>query len=349
MAFYVISNRQVVDKAWSSNMLPSGSFELFEHVKDQEDGRFDPGAAYDNDLSSYTNFQKLSDNQQVHLDPAITILDQARNLFTPSPFIFVQIHGYNTSSHDAIRGSFQTYRELKQRLNAGGGNYDFVFICFDWPSDGQLVAYLDDQNKAHASSLAFLSVVGHMDALFDPKTCNVSVILLAHSMGNELLRSSLFQLSQKLGAPKSYPLFTETLMVGADVDNAALETDGDGIAIANFSRRVTVYYNANDGALLASRDAKHGGTRRLGRNGPEDFSKLDSRVNAIDCSKAMPLKYSNPAQQIVNSIELHNAYFTNETFYDDVFAVTMGTDRTKIQSRLSPGPQPDPDSFYLKF
>ena len=75
-------------------------------------------------------------------------------------------------------------------------------------------------------------------------------------------------------------------MVAADVVNETLVPGESGRYISAACRNVTVYFASDDWALRASKVTNLKSkivSRRLGRTGPEDMSKVASNVYAVDC------------------------------------------------------------------
>lgn len=162
-----------------------------------------------------------------------------------------------------------------------------------WPCDadaGIVEDYWDDQKSADASGPSFARVLEKFMAWRNDQDesdpCFKRINVLAHSMGNRVLRESLrawdrYDLSS--GVPL---LFRNTFLVAADVVNEALEVDQPGSLIAHASRSVVVYYASDDLALRASKISNlrnRVASRRLGHTGPEDMDAVPKNVYAVDC------------------------------------------------------------------
>jgi esterase/lipase superfamily enzyme len=127
----------------------------------------------------------------------------------------------------------------------------------------------------------------------DVPECLKRINVLAHSMGNRVLREALrIWCSSFLG---NHPplLFRNTFMASADVVNETLHTP-EGRNITNASANIVVYFASDDLALRASKIANAGqASRRLGHTGPGDLTRIPHRVVSIDCD-AVNSKYDNP-------------------------------------------------------
>jgi esterase/lipase superfamily enzyme len=164
-----------------------------------------------------------------------------------------------------------------------------IVIPMIWPCDNDLgivLDYWDDQKSAEASSAGFARVLGLFlkwrDKQDDP--CTVRINMLAHSMGNRVLRYTLASWANDYGA---VPLFFRNLfMAAADIANESLEPDEAGAHVAESARNVVVYHASDDLALRSSKVSNLKNkivSRRLGHSGPEDMSKVRDNVYAIDC------------------------------------------------------------------
>lgn len=81
-------------------------------------------------------------------------------------------------------------------------------------------------------------------------------------------------------------LFRNVFMIAADVKNEILEEDEDGRFIVDSGRNIIVYFANDDFAMPASKVANVKNrtlSRRMGMTGPENLSKLPSKVYEVDC------------------------------------------------------------------
>jgi esterase/lipase superfamily enzyme len=194
------------------------------------------------------------------------------------------IHGFNVSFMDALKAG----GALASEITIGGKPINVV--VFSWPSDGQAVpfmSYYSDREDARTCGAAlartYLKLYDFMLGL-DPKDyCDRSLHLLAHSMGNYVLRNGLQALRAK-DPTKVVRLFNEIVLAAPDEDDDAFDTDDKLRLLPGLGRRVTVYYNQRDKALLIS-DKTKGNPDRLGSDGPRMLDLLPKKVFVIDCSR----------------------------------------------------------------
>ena len=206
--------------------------------------------------------------------------------------ILLYIHGFSNMPEDTFAAAeeFQALCDHKKPS-------EILVIPLIWPCDtdiGVIKDYWDDESSADQSAFAFARL---FDAFmewrnskeYNPEDdpCLKRINVLAHSMGNRVLRQTLLQCLHK--QPKGLPLlFRNVFMAAADVLNETLHKGQPGECICHAARNVMVYYASDDLALRASKVAnvvKAEASRRLGHTGPEDMSLTPQNVYAIDCDE----------------------------------------------------------------
>src|SRR5436305_1082676 len=110
----------------------------------------------------------------------------------------VFIHGFNVSFIDALKAG----GALASEITIGGKPVNVV--VFSWPSDGKAIpfmSYYSDREDARTCGAAlagtYLKLYDFMAALHPKDYCDRSLHLLAHSMGNYVLRNGLQALRVK--------------------------------------------------------------------------------------------------------------------------------------------------------
>ncbi len=216
----------------------------------------------------------------------------------PAEQILFFLHGYSNLPVEHVLPRARSIQSLcqKEKLNV-------LVVPVIWPCDndlGMIQDYYDDQVAADASGTAFsralakfLAWSGANEDNNDP--CMKRINILAHSMGNRVLRQTLYEWAKSMSDRIPF-VFRNIFMVAADVVNETLHTDQDGSFICQGARNVVVYYASDDLALRSSKIANlknHIASRRLGHTGPEDMNKTPTNVYAIDCDDVNTL-YDNP-------------------------------------------------------
>lgn len=205
--------------------------------------------------------------------------------------ILLYIHGFNNMEPDV----FERTKDLQQLFDKAEPNFIKV-VPLIWPCDDDSAIQVvddhwDDQQAADKSGYAFARLLSKFDdwrrkqaKLKNP--CVKRMNILAHSMGNRVLRNALATWS-KFHTQRTVPqFFRNTFMVAADVVNHTLEDGEDGQWITAASRNVVVYYANDDLAMPASKLANLKNrtvSRRLGMTGPKSMSDVPKNVFEVDC------------------------------------------------------------------
>ena len=174
--------------------------------------------------------------------------------------ILLYIHGFSNQPEENV---FSRAQILQNLCNAAldGSQKSIEVIPLLWPCDddmGILKDYWDDQDSSDKSAFSFARVLGKFMTWREKNTgdnaCYRPINILAHSMGNRVLRLTLERWINHRGNLPA--LFRNVFMVAADVTNETLEFGESGYAITQTARNVLVYYANDDLAMSASKVAK---------------------------------------------------------------------------------------------
>ncbi|QJR81098.1 alpha/beta hydrolase [Alteromonas pelagimontana] len=218
---------------------------------------------------------------------------------SPAQQVLFYIHGFSSLPEPDI---FPRVQRLQQYFNAEDPELVQV-VPVIWPCDddpGIVKDYWDDQKSADMSAYSFSRALQRFmdwrDQQTDASTCVKRINILAHSMGSRVFRQTLAMWNMYDLANGVPLLFRNTFLVAADIVNETLEEHHVGRLMSQASRNLSVYYASDDLALRASKlsNLKNKvASRRLGHTGPENMSKVQSNVYAIDCDDINNL-YDNP-------------------------------------------------------
>lgn len=213
--------------------------------------------------------------------------------------ILLFIHGFNMKPEDVFK-STEALQALFEKKSPGY----LEVVPLIWPCGdkfGLVRDYFDDQKAADASEFAFMRLIEKFFAWREDNEqidtpCIKRIHILAHSMGNRVLRGTIQKVVQYY-QPQGMPLiFRNIFMVAADVVNETLELGQEGASIPQSARNVVVYYAADDLALRSSKVANiknNIASRRLGHTGPENMEKVSRNVYTVDCDE-FNNDYDNP-------------------------------------------------------
>lgn len=215
--------------------------------------------------------------------------------------LLIYVHGFSNLPETV----FEATAEL-QRLCDRAKKDEVLVIPAVWPCDNDLGIvkdYWDDQKAADQSAYSFARVLEKFLAWrasekYNPEDdpCLKRINLLAHSMGNRVVRGTLAAWN-KYDLANGVPLiFRNTFLVAADLVNESLHEGQPGELICHASRNVVVYHASDDLALRASKVSNLRNkiaSRRLGHTGPEDMDETPRNVYRVDCDD-VNITYDRP-------------------------------------------------------
>jgi len=216
-----------------------------------------------------------------------------KNLAGKTQILFY-IHGFNNLGESEIFPNAEVLQSMFNELEP-----DLIYIVpLIWPCDDDSVVafmddYWDDQRASRSSGDSFARMLGLFDnwrkeEIKKANPCTRRMNVLAHSMGNRVLRNAISSWVKYDMGGNMIQLFRNVFMVAADVVNHTLERKEKGGYIPDSARNVVVYYANDDLAMPASKVANlknMTASRRLGMTGPESMSeqRLARNVYEVDC------------------------------------------------------------------
>lgn len=214
--------------------------------------------------------------------------------------ILVYVHGFSNLPEPDI---FPRALVLQNLFNKKQPDM-IQIVPLIWPCDsdlGVIKDYWDDQKSADASAFAFSRVLEKFMAwrsLAENQEvpCLKRINILAHSMGNRVLRQTLEAWARYDRGGETPLLFRNTFLVAADIVNESLERGKTGDYICQSSRNVSVYFASDDLALRASKVSNlknKVASKRLGHTGPENMELVPNNVYAVDCDD-INTRYDSP-------------------------------------------------------
>lgn len=205
--------------------------------------------------------------------------------------VLLYIHGFSNLPEDV----FQAAAEMQRLCDDKAAN-EVQVVPVIWPCDNDLGIvkdYWDDQKAADSSAASLARALCRFiewresdrnDPDHDP--CLKRINVLAHSMGNRVLRETLVAWDKYDLADGVPMIFRNTFLVAADIENESIHRGEKGQLICDASRNVVVYYASDDLALRSSKAANLKNkiaSRRLGHSGPENMDLTPNNVYIVDC------------------------------------------------------------------
>jgi esterase/lipase superfamily enzyme len=234
----------------------------------------------------------------------------------------VFIHGFNVT----FAGALDAAARLAMTVTVEGRPVNVVL--FSWPSDGQavpLMSYYSDREDARASgpalARAYLKLRDYLVKLNSEDYCQRCLHLLAHSMGAYVLRNAVQAVLAKDPTAVTR-LFDQILLAAPDEDDDTFEYDQKLRLLPRFGRRVTVYFNPHDKALLVS-DKTKSNPDRLGSDGPRMIDLIPKKIELVDC----------------RVVARHADSFVGHSYY--IRSRAMAEDLARVLSDADPIPWPN--------
>ena len=234
-------------------------------------------------------FCRRNENGEINEVGGLNFMTELKG--SPYRQMLLYIHGYSNLPEDVFKAADEF-----QALCDAAAPQEVLVLPVIWPCDGDIGIiqdYWDDQKSADASAPAFSRALCRFiewreSKLNEPDSapCLKRINMLAHSMGNRVLRETLvhwntYDLSS--GVPL---IFRNTFLVAADIENESIHRGEKGQLICDASRNVVVYYASDDLALRSSKAANLKNkiaSRRLGHSGPENMQLTPANVYIVDC------------------------------------------------------------------
>ena len=259
----------------------------------------------------------------------------------PAGDLLLFVHGFNVSFDHARAGDVDNLKGL------AAAGWKGVYVSYDWPSFGDVLDYYKDRSNARASANGFIdTVIALFVRLLDPD-CDLSVGVMAHSMGAFVVREAFTWAHQDTKTNSKSWSVSQLILVAGDVSQGSLsKSQPGGEWISTYVGRTTCYSNRFDSVLQVS-DLKNGEpTPRTGRVGlPIDAPASFCNVDTSALFSSLPLDL---AQQ-VNPATPHCYYFGRSEFWRDaVLTLSGGIDRHAIPTRIDVTASGGPDRFTLR-
>ncbi len=241
------------------------------------------------------------------------------------------IHGYDYTFAQAIARAAQ----LQQWYAA---KRPLVMFLFTWPSLGRGVSpitYDDERERARASGAALgrvmLKAADFIRTVRRNGPCKQRIHLMAHSMGNWVLRGGV-QYARTFVGDNTPPLLDEVCLMAADEDHDTLSKGYKLQPILRGCSRLTVYYHGRDLALKAS-DYAMGNPDRLGLSGADEAESLPKKVSLVNVGPAIYWDPPSRQRDWQEDDSGHQYYRNNDIVRDDVVQLLAGAADDEIPGR----------------
>jgi len=204
--------------------------------------------------------------------------------------LLLLLHGYACTFQDALSNA----AELKTLWSTSSRPLETA--VFSWPANGTVTPWLDyasDRDDARSSAKAVARalqrLLSYLRELDREDWCNANIHLVAHSMGNYVLRNALQAMLSDVGERPLPRILKTVFLMAADEDSDTFEDPKKLARLPELAESVLVYFARNDQALTIS-DVTKGNPDRLGATGPRTLTSLPQKVTLIDCTDVSETK-----------------------------------------------------------
>ena len=215
--------------------------------------------------------------------------------FSNQKDILLFIHGYNNSFDDATKISAQISLDIK---------FKGITMVYSWASLNKVQSYFTDMDNVKSSIPLFKKFILRIIKEIKPS----SIHIIAHSMGNQLLTQSLYEL--KLENNNLDLKIKNIIMASPDVStDHFLEMYKP--EILSLSRRYTIYASKYDKALMVSEGIRDF-TPRIGFINDKKLC-----INKVDIIDASSILFDNKKNRIYWELN-HSDFHSMRSLLSDI-------------------------------
>jgi esterase/lipase superfamily enzyme len=229
---------------------------------------------------------------------------------------FIFIHGFNSTFEDAALRTAQLCRDI---------DYPMTPIMYSWASNGKVKDYEKDGINVNLATAAFVNFLKEVAAQGNYKRLHI----IAHSMGNRLLATSMSALSTDPELKKLK--IDEIVMAAPDIDTITFQRLY-ARPLSVCANMITVYSAKNDWALKASNII--GGYLRVGQCGKPPLYNMAKNIDFID------------AANVKTDFLGHDRFAQSTTIIDDM-TLLLETDKSPAERKVPDEKYQNRDYFYF--
>jgi len=244
---------------------------------------------------------------------------------SPKGDILVYVHGFNNT----IENILTRQRSLTANLRAEA--WRGVVASFDWPSNNQLLGYLEDREDGAKVAQSLVETCLTIVVTQQDRGCVTNIHLIGHSAGAYVITKALEYSPNKGSNFKSDWRLGQVAFISGDVSRNSFFDGDQWVQIMNKRvMRLTNYFNPYDAALAVSNAKRLGIAPRAGRRGLPDG--VAEKFVDVNCGPHfLTLK---PPQSGGSVSWSHSWYFEDRVFARDLAMTLEGAiDRDYIPTR----------------
>lgn len=165
---------------------------------------------------------------------------------------------------------------------------------------------------------------------YEQENCKQKIHLMAHSMGNQVLKQMIGNLNEKY----IIPFIGEIILLHSDVSSNSFEKEQPFSKLHKLGQRTHVYIHKGDDALTISTTTKNF-SKRLGKAGPSNVNDLSQSTFVVDVTgiKYDKLKNDSFLSRFKNNLIDHWGYMASSQEINDIIKILNGDDERRVPNR----------------
>jgi esterase/lipase superfamily enzyme len=358
MGIYIISNRHIVEnkkgeKQFSNekkqNALPT--FRIAECNISSDNKKIGYKIIEDIDDPDYNKvFEVIEGKKEINYLGGTEYMfydlyKSMKNDIKPNSDVLFFIHGFATSHEDEL----EHILKLKELYIDSESSIEHL-IYLSWPtSNSYALTYWSDKEDSIVTGQTLARIYVKMNNFFytmfkkyEQENCKQKIHIMAHSMGNQVLKQMMGNLNEKY----IVPFIGEIILVHSDVSSNSFEKEQPFTKLHKLGQRTHIYIHKGDDALTISTTTKNF-SKRLGKAGPSNIQDLSQSTFIVDVTgiKYDKLKKTGFLSKLKNNLVDHWGYMVSSQQVNDIIEILNGADERRVKNRMRHDIYPN--YFYL--
>lgn len=251
----------------------------------------------------------------------------------PHSDVLFFIHGYQTTHEEEL----QHIIKLKE-LYLGDNSNVSNLIYLSWPtSNSKILTYWSDKEDSIVTGQNLARIYVKLNKFFfmmfkryEQDSCKQKIHIMAHSMGNQVLKQMMGGLNEKY----IIPFVGEIILLHADVSADSFENAQPFTKLHKLGQRTHIYIHKGDDALTISTTTKNL-SKRLGKAGPSNIKELSQSTFIVDVTGIAydKVKKDSFSTRVMQNIIDHWGYLTSSQEIEDIIKILNGDDERRVPKR----------------
>lgn len=256
-----------------------------------------------------------------------------KNDIKPNSDVLFFIHGFATTHEDEM----DHILKLNELYLGKNSNIEHL-IYLSWPtSNSYALTYWSDKEDSIVTGQTLARIYVKLNKFFytmfrkyEQENCKQKIHIMAHSMGNQVLKQMMGSLNEKY----IIPFVGEIILLHADVSADSFESIQPFTKLHKLGQRTHIYIHKGDDALTISTTTKNF-SKRLGKAGPSNMKELSQSTFVVDVTGITYDKVKNDAflSRIKTNLIDHWGYLTSSQEIDDIVKILNGDDERRVPNR----------------